>query len=550
MSKDSIIANNAYLKPINKIAEELGISSSNLFLYGDNKAKINPLYQKGNAKVVLLTAISPTPAGEGKTTTTIGLGDALNKLNHKTIICLREPSLGPVFGLKGGACGGGMHQVIPMIDINLHFTGDMHAITSANNLICAVLDNSIYFGNPLNIDPNTISIKRVLDINDRELRQITIGQGGKGNGIVREDHFEITVACELMAILCLSNDELDFKKRVENMQIAKTYDGKNVYVKDLAIIGSIMALMKDCLKPNLVQTLENNPVLIHGGPFANIAHGCNSIIATNTACNLADIVVTEAGFGSDLGYEKFLDIKCNAAGIKPDCVVLVATIRALKMHGGVKVEDLDQENIEAIKKGFANLKQHAKNLENTDANFVICVNEFENDTPLEKATLQTLLEEHNYDYAFSNGYQIGSDGVIALASKVLAKLALPNHIHQHYLLTDSLDDKLNKVIANCYGGDGFIIADQCLDKYQSIKNDMQIATFPICIAKTPKSFSDDETLINAPSNFKIKFTDFKVNYGAQFIICYANKIMTMPGLSKKPNACKITYENGIVNNLD
>lgn len=548
MLSDIEIARNAKLKPISIIAEGLNISPSSLYLYGNTKAKINPITTKGNGKVVIVTAISPTPAGEGKSTTTIGLGDALNKIGQNTMICLREPSMGPVFGHKGGACGGGYHQVVPMEDINLHFTGDFHAITSANNLICAVMDNSIYQGNPLDIDPETITLKRVIDMNDRELRDITIGQGAKYNGIERKDHFEITVACEIMAILCLSCDEDDFEQRISNMVVAKTTSGNTVTVKDLGIVGSVMALMKDALKPNLVQTLENNPVLVHGGPFANIAHGCNSIIATNTARNLADIVVTEAGFGSDLGYEKFVDIKSRTADFNVDCAVLVATIRALKMHGGVRVEDLEQENVAAMEVGFANLVQHATNIENTNVKFVISLNQFFSDTQNEIDRFVELCKEHRYKVAISNGYSCGSDGVVDLANAVVELLQSRNQRQFHYELSDSLEEKLIKVVTKCYGGRGFVLTPEAQVKFEQIKAS-EASNYPICVAKTPKSFSDDEKLMNAPHDFDVTFTDFKVNYGAKFIVCYANKIMTLPGLNKEPNAMKITYNHGVIDNL-
>lgn len=548
MLSDIKIARSANKKHITDISKGLDISPFDIFQYGDDKAKINPITTKGNGKVVIVTAISPTPAGEGKSTTTIGLGDALNKLGKKTLICLREPSLGPVFGLKGGACGGGYNQVIPMEDINLHFTGDMHAITTTNNLICAVLDNYIYQDNPLNIDPNQVLIKRVMDMNDRTLRDITIAQGSKFNGVERKDGFEITVASELMAILCLSKDEDDFINRVENIEVAKTFDNKSVFVKDLNISGSIMSLMKDCLKPNLVQTLENNPVLIHGGPFANIAHGCNSIIATNTARNLADIVVTEAGFGSDLGYEKFIDIKSRLADFNVDCAVLVATIRALKYQSGISVEDLNKENVEALKIGFDNLLRHVNNIRNTNVNCVVSLNVFSQDSKDEINTFKELCSKHNIDVAINYGYSQGSDGALDLANLVIDKLNQENITKYNYNLDDDLDTKINNIIKNVYGGNGFIVKEEVKDKYEQIKQS-KLDDYFICMAKTPKSFSDDESLLNAPNDFDITITDFKVCHGSKFIICYANKIMTMPGLNKEPNATKIKYHDGIIDNL-
>lgn len=547
MLSDNEIARQARLQPITAIAEQLNIPVEKIVPYGWDKAKIPAFSHKGKGKIVLVTAISPTPAGEGKSTTTIGLGDALNRLGKKAIICLREPSLGPVFGLKGGACGGGYHQVVPMEAINLHFTGDMHAITTANNLICAVLDNTLHHGNPLNIDPQTISIKRVMDMNDRTLREITIAQGSAANGVERKAHFEITVASELMAILCLAKDEDDFRHMLESMTLAQTYEGKRIRLSDLNITGAIMALMKEALMPNLVQTLENNPVLIHGGPFANIAHGCNSLLATQTASHLGDIVVTEAGFGSDLGFEKFIDIKARKGGLSVDCAVLVATIRALKMHGGVSKEALSLEDCAALERGFANLLQHTNNIRTTGVPFVVAINRFASDTQKEIETLTALCQAHDIKAVLCDGFTRGSEGTLSLAQAVLEQLDQSHDVHFYYDLEDSIEEKLNKIIQKSYGGAGFSLSDEA--KKQLAQFPKEALHYPICMAKTPASFSDDPSQIGAPKDFSITITDFKLNTGAQFIIAYANKIMTLPGLNAQPNAQKIRYHQGVIDGL-
>ena len=542
---DIEIARNIKMKNITEIAEGLNLNPSAISLYGNYKAKIEPITTKGDASVVLVTAISPTPAGEGKSTITIGLADGLNSLNKKTITCLREPSLGPVFGIKGGACGGGMSQVVPMEDINLHFTGDFHAITSANNLICAVIDNVIYQGNKLNIDINNILIKRVIDMNDRSLREITIGQGNKFNGIERSEGFDITVASEIMAILCLANDEKEFEKMINAMLIAKNIDGENISVKELNITGSIMALMKDALKPNLVQTLEHNPVLIHGGPFANIAHGCNSIIATNTAKNLGEIVVTEAGFGSDLGFEKFLNIKSRKANLNIDVVVLVATLKSIKMHGGIDLDNIYLQNIKAIEKGFINMLRHVENIKRSNINYVVCLNKHKSDTDMEIECFLKLCKESNINVEIATGFNEGSKGMLKLSSNVIELLKTPGFKRYNYELTDSLEVKLNRVIKDVYGGKGFILKEGIVAKFNELKN----VNLPICIAKTPMSFSGDSKKLGAPIDFNIIIQDLKLNSGAEFIIVYASKVMTMPGLGTNANVYDITYEDGEINNL-
>lgn len=532
------------MKKIVDIAKNIGISETDCYNYGPYITKIRPFNLEQKGKLVLVTAITPTPAGEGKTTTSIGLGDALEKIGKKTIICLREPSMGPVFGLKGGATGGGAHKVVPTDDINLHFTGDMHAITSANNLICAVIDSIIFHGNDLNIDPQQIFLHRIIDMNDRALRDVIINAHSND---AREEHFEITVASELMAILCLSIDENDFEQRVLAMHVANTFDNQPIYVRDLNIIGSIMSIMKYALHPNLVQTLEETPVLIHGGPFANIAHGCNSIIATNTALSLADVVVTEAGFGSDLGFEKFLDIKSRVASIDINCVVLVATIRALKMHGGVSLEELDQENLDAIKLGFANLVRHMTNISRSGINVVVNLNVFEADTNKELELFKLLCTEHHYQYAISDGYNKGSDGVLDLANLVVSNID-QNEKNYNYNLEDDIETKLEKIVKNVYGGSGIQLSEKAKQQTQAI-NQTIAKNLPICIAKTPNSFTDNSKILNAPDNFIIHFDNFKVNYGAGFIVCYANKIMTLPGLGKKSQVYNIKYDSGVISNL-
>lgn len=531
------------MENILKIAKKLNIPEDQVLPFGYDKAKINLDYYKSiesrkDAKLVLVTAITPTKAGEGKTTTSIGLQDALSILGKKSVLCLREPSLGPVFGLKGGAVGGGKSLVVPAEDINLHFTGDFHALTSAINLISAVIDNHIFQGNELNIDPNNIVWKRALDMNDRALRSVQIALGEK-NGTPRIDHFQITVASEMMAVLCICKDKADFKERVSNILVAYTYDKKPIYVKDLKITGAIMKLMNGALSPNLVQTLEGNPCIIHGGPFANIAHGCNSIIATKMGLKLGDIVVTEAGFAADLGAEKFFDIKCRTAGLKPDAVVLVATIRALKLHGGVLFDQLDKENLEALKIGVENLKQHAENLKKFGVPFVISINKFYQDTNEEVAFLKNWCIENGYMVAFSTNYENGGKGAIELGEKVIEILETKKSYFNHlYSLDESLEEKINKICKEIYHADGVEYTDLAKQNLK-VLIEMGKNNLPVCIAKTPNSFSDNPKLLNVPKGFKVTVRDVSLSNGAGFVVAYLGDVMTMPGLPKVPLATKM-----------
>ena len=542
---DLEIAQSVKAKDIREIAKKLNVSEDKLTCYGNDKAKLSLdlLNNNPKGKLILVTAISPTPAGEGKSTTTIGLADALSALDKKTCVCLREPSLGPVFGVKGGACGGGYAQVIPMEDINLHFTGDLHAITTANNLICAIIDNHIYQGNELHIDPTRVLIHRVLDMNDRALRNIVVGLGGSTNGVPREDHFDITVASEVMAILCLAKDSDDFKERINNMLVAYTYDKKPVTVRDLGCAGAIALVMKDALKPNLVQTLEHTPAIIHGGPFANIAHGCNSLIATKTALGLADYVVTEAGFGADLGAEKFFDIKCRQGNLKPDAVVIVATIRALKMHGGVLKENLTEENVEALKLGLANLKQHCENIKKFGLPFVIAINKFGSDTDAEIAALENFASENNYVISLSEVFNKGSQGGLDLANKVLCACAMPSEFKYLYDLNLTLKQKISKICKEIYHA-------KDVNYSQTAKNALAKLTklgygnLPICMAKTQYSFSDNPKLLGAPQDFVMEIRDVLPSVGAGFIVCLTGEIMRMPGLPKEPAAMKMDVIEG------
>lgn len=542
---DLEIAQSVKAKDIREIAKKLNVSEDKLTCYGNDKAKLSLDLLKNDpkGKLILVTAISPTPAGEGKSTTTIGLADALSALDKKTCVCLREPSLGPVFGVKGGACGGGYAQVIPMEDINLHFTGDLHAITTANNLICAIIDNHIYQGNELHIDPTRVLIHRVLDMNDRALRNIVVGLGGSTNGVPREDHFDITVASEVMAILCLAKDSDDFKERINNMLVAYTYDKKPVTVRDLGCAGAIALVMKDALKPNLVQTLEHTPAIIHGGPFANIAHGCNSLIATKTALGLADYVVTEAGFGADLGAEKFFDIKCRQGNLKPDAVVIVATIRALKMHGGVLKENLTEENVEALKLGLANLKQHCENIKKFGLPFVIAINKFGSDTDAEIAALENFAGENNYVISLSEVFGKGSQGGLDLANKVLCACAMPSEFKYLYDLNLTLKQKISKICMEIYHA-------KEVNYSQAAKNALAKLTklgygnLPICMAKTQYSFSDNPKLLGAPQDFVMEIRDVLPSVGAGFIVCLTGEIMRMPGLPKEPAAMKMDVIEG------
>lgn len=540
MKTDVEIAREAKLENIEKIAEGLGLSRDSLIEYGKHMAKISKetldqCQEKEDGKLVLVTAINPTPAGEGKTTTNIGLAMALCQRGKKAITALREPSLGPVFGIKGGACGGGYAQVLPMENINLHFTGDFHAITSAHNLISASIDNHIHQGNALNIDLRKIIWKRVMDMNDRALRQIVVGLGSEKNGFPREDGFDITVASEIMAILCLSHDLMDFKEKVAKITVAYTVDDQPVTVADLKVQGAVAMLMKDALLPNLVQTIENTPAIIHGGPFANIAHGCNSLIATKTALKLADITVTEAGFGADLGAEKFLDIKCPVGGLKPDCVVLVATIRALKYNGGLAKSDLGQENIQALKDGAVNLKRHISNLKKYQLPLVVCINTFPTDTEEELETLENILKEEGLAYARSTCFAQGGQGALDLADRVLE--ALDKESNFKALLSEDMDleEKLLCLAREIYGAKDVIYSDQAKKQMEKIRKE-GLDHLPVCVAKTQYSFSDDPNKLGAPTGFNLTVRELIAQTGANFIVAKTGDIMTMPGLSKDPAA--------------
>ena len=549
MLTDIEIAKNAKMKNIEEIASALGIDRTEIEPYGHYKAKlsqslIDRVESNTDGKLVLVTAVNPTPAGEGKTTVSIGLGDALNKIGKKAVIALREPSLGPVFGIKGGAAGGGYSQVVPMEDINLHFTGDMHAITSANNLMCAMLDNSIQQGNELNIDPRTVQIKRCLDMNDRALRNIICSLGGKLNGIPREDHFCITVASEVMAILCLAKDIFDLKERLGKILVAYTYDGQPVFCKDIKANGSMTVLLKDAIKPNLVQTLENTPAIMHGGPFANIAHGCNSVRATKTALKLADYAVTEAGFGSDLGAEKFFDIKCRYAGLKPSCVVLVSTVRSMKYNGGVKKENLKEENIEALEKGSANLGAHIDNLKKFGVPVVVAINHFYADTQAEIDFVEYFCIEKGAEFAVTKCFEQGGAGSVDLAEKVVSACEKENNFAQLYPLDMPVYDKIEKIAKEIYGADGVEYTKQAkkaIDGYIELGADK----LPVCMAKTQYSLSDNPTLLGRPEHFTITVSSASLSNGAGFLVCQTGNVMTMPGLSKSPAAFNIDIdENG------
>lgn len=552
---DIEIAQQSNLEPIVKIAEKCGLKEDDLELYGKYKAKISfgaikRLSAKEDGKLVLVTAINPTPAGEGKSMTTIGLGQALNKLGHKTMIALREPSLGPVFGIKGGATGGGYSQVLPMEDINLHFTGDMHAITAANNLLAAAIDNHVHQGNSLKIDVRRIIWKRVMDMNDRALRGIVVGLGGKVCGFPREDHFMITVASEIMAILCLAHDLMDLKKRMGDIIVAYNLEGKPVTARDLQVDGAMAILMKDAIKPNLVQTTENTPALVHGGPFANIAHGCNSVVATKLAMKMGDITVTEAGFGADLGAEKFLDIKCRFAGIKPDAVVIVATIRALKMHGGVKKTDLTEENLEALRKGFANLAKHVENMRKFDVPVLVSINKFITDTKAEISLLKKLCENFGVDVALNDCWAKGGEGGIEMAEHVLELMKTEKTPYKPiYDEKDTIPHKVEAIVKEIYGGDG-VIFETAAQKQVTELEHLGLDKMPVCIAKTQYSLSDDPELLGRPSGFKITIKDVRICSGAGFIVCQTSNIMTMPGLPKVPAANRMDIdENGVITGL-
>lgn len=549
MLTDIEIAQNAKMKDINEIAASLGISSDEIDPYGHYKAKISDsvmerLKDKKDGKLILVTAVNPTPAGEGKTTVSIGLGEAMNQIGKKAIIALREPSLGPVFGIKGGAAGGGYSQVVPMEDINLHFTGDMHAITSANNLMCAMLDNSIQQGNELNIDPRRIQVKRCLDMNDRALRNIINSLGGKLNGIPREDHFCITVASEVMAILCLASDLFDLRERLGNILVAYTFDGQPVYCKNIKANGAMTVLLKEAIKPNLVQTLENTPAIMHGGPFANIAHGCNSVRATKTALKLADYTITEAGFGSDLGAEKFMDIKCRFAGLAPSCVVLVSTVRSMKYNGGVAKDNLKEENLEALKKGSVNLGAHIDNLKKFGVPVVVAINHFYADTQAEIDYIEQYCKEKGADFAVTKCFAEGGKGGVELAQKVVEACEKENNFHFLYDLDMPVYEKIETIAKEIYGADGVDFtkeAKNAIDGFVKLGADKM----PVCMAKTQYSLSDNPKLLGKPENFRITVSSASLSNGAGFIVCQTGSIMTMPGLSKSPAAYRIDIdENG------
>ena len=550
MLTDVEIAQSAKMEPITKIAQKVGLEEDDLELYGKYKAKIsleaiNRLKNNENGKLVLVTAINPTPAGEGKTTTMIGLSQALNKMGKKSVVAMREPSLGPCFGIKGGAAGGGYAQVVPMEDINLHFTGDIHAITAANNLIAAMLDNSIHQGNPLNIDVRQIVWKRVVDLNDRALRHTVCGLGGKVNGVPREDGFDITVASEVMAILCLATSLEDLKQRAGRMIVAYTYDNQPVTVDDLQATGAVTLLLKDAIKPNLVQTLDHTPVFVHGGPFANIAHGCNSVMATELALKLGDYAITEAGFGADLGAEKFLDIKCRQAGLNPDAVVIVATVRALKMHGGVAKKDLGEENLEALKAGLGNLEKHIENIAKYGLPSVVAINAFPTDTEAELALLNECCQKLGVDVAISKVWEKGADGGIELAEKLLAVLETKEaNYHPLYDLDLSIEKKIETIVKEIYGGDGVEFTKKAKNKMKKY-TDQGLGDLPICIAKTQYSLSDQPALLGRPTGFTVTINDVIPSAGAGFLVAISGDIMRMPGLPKRPAAVGMDIdENG------
>ena len=546
MLTDIEIAQQCAMKPITEIASELNIRPEELEPYGHYKAKLSDslfdrLADRPNGKLVLVTAINPTPAGEGKTTTTVGLGQAMKKIGKNAIIALREPSLGPVFGIKGGAAGGGYAQVVPMEDINLHFTGDMHAITAANNLLCAILDNHLQQGNELGIDPRRVLFKRCMDMNDRALRNTIVGLGGKANGVVREDGFQITVASEVMAILCLAADLQDLKERLGNILVAYTYDNKPVYAKDLKVNGSMAVLLKDAIKPNLVQTLENTPALMHGGPFANIAHGCNSVRATKLALKLADYTITEAGFGSDLGAEKFLDIKCRYAGIAPSAIVVVATLRALKDNGGVPKADTAKPNVEALKAGLCNLAAHVENMKKFGVPVVVAINHFLTDTDEEIEVLENYCRENDVEFALSDVFAKGGEGGKELAEKVVKACEKPANFAPIYSLDLSIKEKIETIAKEIYGADGVDYSASASKAIADIEK-LGYSKLPVCMAKTQYSLSDDANKLGRPTGFRINIREVKVSAGAGFVVALAGAIMTMPGLGKDPAAYRIDID--------
>lgn len=554
MLSDIEIAHAAKIRPISEIAAKIGITEDETEYYGKYKAKLSEelvkrLENKPSGKLVLVTAVNPTPAGEGKTTTTVGLGDALSQLGKKAVIALREPSLGPVFGIKGGAAGGGYAQVMPMEDINLHFTGDMHAITAANNLCCAMLDNHMQQGNVLSIDPRRILIKRAMDMNDRALRGTIVGLGGKMSGIPREDGFNITVASEVMAILCLASDMKDLKKRLGDMLIAYTYDGTPIYCRDIKADGAMAVLLKDAIKPNIVQTLEGTPALMHGGPFANIAHGCNSVRATKIALKLGDYCVTEAGFGSDLGAEKFFDIKCRAAGLKPSAVVLVATIRALKYNGGVEKTNLKTENVEALEHGAENLRAHISNMRKYGVPVVVAINRFDTDTDAEIATVERICKEESADFALSEVFAKGGKGGLELAKKVVAAADKPSNFSPIYPLDITIEQKVETLAKEIYGADGVDFSISAKKSLAEVKS-LGAENLPVCVAKTQYSLSDNPKLLGRPYGFRMTVRDVRLSAGAGFVVVYTGDILTMPGLPKRPAAENINIDdNGVISGL-
>ena len=555
MKTDIEIAQEAKMLHIREVAEKLGIAEDELELYGKYKAKLSDelierVKDEPDGKLILVTAINPTPAGEGKTTISVGLGEAFGQLGKKAVIALREPSLGPCFGIKGGAAGGGYAQVVPMEDLNLHFTGDFHAITSANNLLAALLDNHIQQGNELGIDPRQVVWKRCLDMNDRVLRNIVVGLGRKMDGMVREDHFVITVASEIMAVLCLSDDMHDLKRRLGKIIVAYTYDGKPVTADDIKATGAMAALLKDALKPNLIQTLEHTPAIVHGGPFANIAHGCNSVRATKTALKLADYVITEAGFGADLGAEKFFDIKSRMAGLHPDAVVLVATVRALKYNGGVAKADLGEENLEALKKGIVNLEKHIENLQKYGVPVVVTLNSFVTDTKAETDYIEQFCRERDCEFALAKVWENGGKGGVELAEKVLKTLETKeSHFKPLYADDLSLEEKIETIAKEIYGADGVTYASAAAKELKRIA-DMGMSDFPVCMAKTQYSLSDDQTKLGRPSGFTINVREVYVSAGAGFVVAITGAIMTMPGLPKNPAAYGIDVnDNGVITGL-
>ena len=552
MKTDIQIAQETKMLHIREVVAPFGIKEDDLDLYGKYKAKVsdelwNKVKDNPDGKLVLVTAINPTPAGEGKTTISVGLSQALNKAGKKTIVALREPSLGPCFGIKGGAAGGGYSQVVPMEDLNLHFTGDFHAITSANNLLAAMIDNHIQQGNELGIDTRQITWKRCIDMNDRVLRNVVVGLGAKADGVVREDHFVITVASEIMAILCLCNDINDLKERLGNIIVAYNYDGKPVTAKDLQAVGAMTALLKDAIKPNIVQTLEHTPAFVHGGPFANIAHGCNSVRATKTALKLSDIVVTEAGFGADLGAEKFFDIKCRASNIKPDAVVLVATVRALKYNGGVAKQDLSVENIEALKKGIVNLEKHIENIQKYGVPIIVTLNSFVTDTEQEYQYIKTFCEEKGCEFALAKVWEQGGDGGIELAEKVIHILETKESNYQPlYPLTMPLKEKIQTIASEIYGAKEVAFSAGASKSLQQLEQ-LGFSNLPVCMAKNQYSLSDDQTKLGRPTDFTLHVREVYVNAGAGFVVVLTGNVMTMPGLPKQPAAINIDVDdNGVI----